>query len=451
MAEQQRELETGDITKHLLYLAVPILVTNIMQNFFSVFDMFLLGKIGMQAQSAISITGFIFGTYWSMIGGLATGAVAFTSRYCGRKDFGLLQKSTLNILVAAYGLAFIYVALAFIFRDQMLIFFGAKGETLKMGRSIFLLCLISLLNDSGLFVFFAILRAAGYIRRHFYILFISIALNTVFEPVFIYGWLGFPKMGIQGAPMARFMSYFIMTILMIFILTNTRGPLRIALKNLKLDLSFLFEYIKVSLPAWGQGLIPTCTGLVMLKLAAPYGDTMLAVMGIGSRIDLFVMMIGWAISSSVSVMVGHNLGAKEPARAEASVITGMKLYTGFTFACFMICFFFSGLVMRVFNTDPGVIDYGVKYLRTISPFYLLMGVSFITGAAFNGAGETKTPLAINAIAFILIQVPVALVLTRIPSIGARGIFIATASVFAFQGITGWLMYRRGKWKEKKIS
>jgi putative MATE family efflux protein len=451
VAEQPRELEKGDLTKHLLYLAVPIFITNMMQNFFSVFDMFLLGKIGVAAQAAISITGFIFGTFWSMIGGLGTAAIAFASRYCGRKDYSLLKKTVVNTVFAAYALTIVYVALCFIFRDRMLVFFGAKGATLEMARAIYQICLISLLNDSGLFVFFAILRATGYIHRHFYILFISVILNTVFEPLFIYGWLGFPKMGIQGAPIARFMSYFIMTFIMITILTNSRGVLRVERRGLKLDLKFLFEYIGVSLPAVGQGLIPTCTGLILLKLAAPYGDTMLATMGIGGRIDNFVMMIGWAISSSVSVMVGHNLGAKEPGRAEISVITGLKLYTAFTFACFMICFFFSEQVIGVFNKDPGVIHYASMYLKTISPLYLLMGVSIITGAAFNGAGETKTPLVINAFAFILIQVPVALVLTRIPSIGARGIFIATASVFAFQGIVGWIMYRRGGWKNKKIA
>lgn len=445
-----RELEKGDITKHLLYLAVPIFITNMMQNFFSVFDMFLLGKIGVAAQSAISITGYLFGTFWSMIGGLATGAIAFASRYCGRKDYGLLKKTVVNTVFAAYAMTIVYVVLHFIFRDQLLTFFGAKGESLKMGQAIFTTCLISLLNDSGLFVFFAILRATGYIRRHFYILFVSIALNTLFEPLFIYGWLGFPKMGIQGAPMARFLSYFIMTFIMITILVNTRGILRIAKEHLKLDFKFLVEYISVSLPAWGQGLIPTCTGLIMLKLAAPYGDSMLATMGIGSRIDVFIMMIGWAISSSVAVMVGHNLGAKEPARAEASVITGLKLYTACTFTFFMICYFFSEMVAKVFTSDPAAAGYVVKYLKTVAPFYLLMGVGLMTGAAFNGSGATKTPLVINAVANLLIQVPLAFILTRIPSIGARGIFIATAAVFTFQGIVGWVMYRQGKWKEKKI-
>ncbi|HRU38794.1 MAG TPA: MATE family efflux transporter, partial [Candidatus Goldiibacteriota bacterium] len=350
MAEKPRELEKGDITKNLIGLALPIFVTNMMQNFFSVFDMFLLGKIGVAAQAAISIAGYIFGTFWSMIGGLATGAIAFASRYCGRKDYGLLRKTVVNTVAAAYGLALgnwrvwgrwllvflafmvpvlmissrmpslqvfyprypwaresmtalavVYVTLHYIFRENLFTFFGAKGETLEMSRAIFLTCLISLLNDSGLFVFFAILRATGYVNRHFYILFMSILLNTVFEPLFIYGWLGFPKMGIQGAPMARFLSYFIMTFVMVTVLINTRGLLKVGKSDLKIDFKFLLDYIKVSLPAWGQGLIPTCTGLILLKIGSSYGDKMLAVMGIGSRIDVFVMMIGWAISSSVSV------------------------------------------------------------------------------------------------------------------------------------------------------
>ncbi len=450
MADGLRELEKGDISKHLLYLSVPLLITNLMQNFFSIFDMFLLGKIGVQAQSAISVIGFILATFWAMVGGLQAGAVAFASRYCGRRDYSLLKKTIVNTMFAAYALAVIYVVLHWIFRVQILTFFGAAGETLRLSESIFLTCLISILNDSGLFIFFAILRATGYIRRHFYILFISVLLNTVFEPIFIYGWLGFPKMGILGAPMARFMSYFIITFLMISILTRTKGILRIEKKDLKLDPKFLLSYIVISLPAWGQGLVANITGLVMLKLAAPFGDSMLAVMGIGSRLDVFVMMLGWAIGGSTAVMVGHNLGAKHPDRAEASVITGLKMFTMITLTCFLIYFNFPGWVMKVFTGDATVIHYGMDYLKIISPMYLLMGVGILTGAAFNGSGATRTPMVINLIASIMIQIPIAVFLSRVPGIGYKAIFISIASVFAFQGIAGWFMYKRGHWKHKEI-
>ncbi len=450
MAEAIREFEKGDLNKHLLYLAVPLLITNLMQNFFSIFDMFLLGKIGMQAQSAISIIGFILAVFWSMTGGLMTGAVAMASRYCGRKDFGLLKKTVVNVMFTAYVMTLIYVILHYIFREQILTFFGAKGETLVMAKNIFLTCLISILNDSGLFMFFSILRATGYIRRHFYLLFVSIALNTIFEPLFIYGWLGFPHMGLQGAPMARLMSYLVTTFIMIFILTNTKGPLRIELKNIQLDFSFLVDFLKISLPSWAQGLLSNIASLVMLKIAAPYGDPLLAALGIGSRLDNFVMMLGWAIGGSASVMVGHNLGANQVKRADDTIIAGLKMYTIFTFACFMVYFNFPGWVMSVFTSNPEVANYGTQYLKIISPFYLAMGVGILSGAAFNGAGATKTPMSINAIAYFIFQIPVALLFSRIASVGPKSIFWAIASVFLFQGIAGWVMYKRGAWKEKKI-
>jgi putative MATE family efflux protein len=451
MAEFPMEFEKGDIVRHLLYLSVPLLIVNLMQNFFSVFDMFLLGKLGVHAQSAISIIGFILSTFWSMQGGLGAGAMAIASRCCGKKDYGELKKTMVNTLFAAYALTLIYVIIAFIFRDRLLTYFGAKGETLELAKYIFTTCLISVLNDSGLWIFFAVLRASGQIKRHFYLLVVSIILNTILEPVLIFGWMGFPKLGLMGAPMARFISYFTTTFVMIFILTNTSGVLRIDWKKIGLDWKFLANYIKISIPAMMQGLLSNLASLVMLKIAAPAGDALLATLGITSRLDVFVMMIGWAIGGSTSVLVGHNLGAGDVKRAKDSVITSLKIYTGFTFACFLIYFNFSEWVIKIFNSDPAVVHYGVTYLKIVPFFYLFMGVGIITANAFNGAGETKTPMVINLVAFFALQIPVVILLSRIPAIAEKGIFIAIASVFLFQGIAGWITYKQGGWIGKKVA
>jgi Na+-driven multidrug efflux pump len=244
-----------------------------------------------------------------MQGGLGAGAMAIASRCCGKKDYGELKKTMVNTLFAAYALTLIYVITAFIFRDRLLIYFGARGETLELSKYIFTTCLISVLNDSGLWIFFAVLRASGQIKRHFYLLVVSILLNTILEPTLIFGWAGFPKLGLMGAPMARFISYFTTTFVMISILTNTSSVLRIDWKKARLDWKFLVQYIKISVPAMIQGLLSNFASLVMLKIAAPSGDALLATLGIGSRLDVFVMMIGWAIGGSTSVLVGHNLGA----------------------------------------------------------------------------------------------------------------------------------------------
>jgi len=445
-----RELEKGDILKNLLYLSVPLLITNLMQNFFSIFDMFLLGKLGTGALSAISITGFVFSTFWSLTGGMMNAAQAVSSRYMGAKDYDRLKNTAANMIAAGYIMGITYVAVSFLFMDQILTFFGAKGETFIMAKTVFKISLISLINDSGLFVFFAILRAAGGIRKHFYLLVVSIVLNTVFEPVLIYGWLGIPAMGINGAPMARLFSYMVTTGIMVYILTQDKGVLQLTRKDLKIDPAFLLKFIRISIPASMQGITSNIASLVMLKIAAPYGDKLIAVLGIGSRLDVFVMMLGWAIGGSAAVMVGHNLGAGQPDRSEQTIVKGINFYSIFTFAAFALYSAFPAQVMGIFTKDPKVISYGIEYLRIISPFYLLLGVWIVSSAAFNGAGSTKTPMVINLIAFFLLQIPIAWALSSVPFFAERSIFISIATVFTFQGIAGYILFRGGRWKHKKI-
>jgi Na+-driven multidrug efflux pump len=149
-------------------------------------------------------------------------------------------------------------------------------------------------------------------------------------------------------------------------------------------------------------------------------------------------------------MVGHNLGAKEIKRAEDTAITALKIYSFVTLAWFLLCFNFGSLIIKIFNTNPSVVFWGSNYLKFVSPFYLLMGVGLITAMALNGAGATKTTMVINFIAFFIFQLPLAFILSTFTPAGEKGIFIGIASAFVFQGIAGWVMFKTGKWKYKKI-
>jgi putative MATE family efflux protein len=450
MAEAPRELEKGDVMKHMFYLGIPLLIVNLMQNCFSIFEMFLLGKLGVQSLSAISIIGFIMGPFWSITGGLMAGAIAIISRYSGKKDYTTLKKAIVNTMFAAYALTAVYALLVYIFRNGILTFFGARGLTLELAGYILPVWLISILNDSGLYIFFNVLRGTGQIRRHFYLVVMSVVLNTVFEPLFIFGLAGFPKMGLIGAPLARLISYFITTVIMICILTRTSSMLKIEKKHLKLDPVFLWKFIKLSMPAALSGMISNVASLSLLKIASRGGDALLATMGIGSRLDNIVNMLCWAVGGSVTVMVGHNLGAGEVKRAEESAAAGLKIAAVFTTVCFLVYFIFSKWIIGIFSTDPAVINYGSWYLKIIGFFYILLGIGIMASNTLNGAGDMKTPMIINMIAYFVFQIPLAFLLYQIPAIGFRSIFIGIAAGFAFQGIAGWAAYKKGKWKSEVL-
>jgi putative MATE family efflux protein len=448
--KKEIDLTSGSILHNLLYLSWPILLLNIIQNVLSVYDIFLVGKIGVAAVSAIAISYTLLSLFWSSIGGLSTGCIAIVSRLAGEQKYEELNKFLPIIILSGLLVWFINGAVILTFLDPILTFFGAKGETLNLAKSYLRIILIGFINPSILHTCFAIFRGIGLATMPLYLVGTSTILNMLFMPLFIFGFFGFPKLGLPGSAVAYIVASTGPTIAALIILFNGIKHAKLKISNFKINFIDWFKYVKISLPAMTQGWIANVAWLFLLRIVSKYGDNLIATVGIGSKIDTMLMMIGWAIGSSVSIMVGHNLGAKEVKRAEASTTTALKIYTFFTLGWFLLCFNFGDSVIRIFNTHPSVVYWGSQYLKFDSPCYLLMGIGLITAAALNGAGATKTTMVINFIAFFVFQTPIAFVLSNYTSLGERGIFVGIASAFAFQGIAGWIMFKAGKWKKKKV-
>ncbi|MEI7640035.1 MAG: MATE family efflux transporter [bacterium] len=446
----ERELEKGNITGHIIYLALPMLIINLMQNGVSVYDMFLLGKIGVKAQAAVTIALFIVNIFWAIEGGLVVGTTAIISRYAGMKDKEKLKTVLINLIITAYIIGIIYAIIIYFTMDNILVFFNARGETFELSRKYLRMMLFSIMNDSGLFVFFTALRAAGYIKKHFVILLITISANLILEPILVLGLFGFPSLGVEGAALSRVFAYLISLGIMIWVFLTDKGILGVDLLKVKTDFKVITNYLKIAFPAVGQGLVTAAGNMMLLKLYTSYGDAFIAGTAIGGRLDVLLMMFGWAIGSATAIMVGHNMGAGNVKRAEQSVMASLKFYTIFTLASTIIYFSFSNLIAGIFTSDPVVLKTASLYLKIVSPFYALMGVGIIAIYGLNGAGATKTPMLVNIIGFFVVQIPLAYGLTKFTPLAEKGIFVSIAVTMFFQGIVGWWLYSRGKWKTKKI-
>ncbi|MCX8093293.1 MAG: MATE family efflux transporter [Candidatus Goldbacteria bacterium] len=452
MIKQKKEIDltNGNILYNLFYLSWPILVLNIIQNTLSVVDVFLLGKIGVTAMSAISISYTILSLFWSSIGGLSAGCIAVVSRLSGEKRYDELNRFLPIVILSGLLVWILNGIIILSFLEPILTFFGAKGETLELAKSYMKIILIGFFNPAILFMCFAIFRGIGLSVMPFYLLGTSVILQMIFMPLFIFGFFGFPKLGLPGSAVAYIVATTGPTIAGLIILFNGIKNVQLQISNFKINFINWLKYIRISIPAMTQGWIANIAWLFLLKIVSKYGDNLIATVGVGSRIDVMLMMIGWAIGSSVSIMVGHNLGAKEIKRAEETAITALKVYSFFTLAWFLLCFNFGSLIIKAFNTNQDVVFWGSQYLKFVSPFYLLMGVGLITAMALNGAGSTKTTMVINFIAFFIFQLPIAFILSEFTSVRENGIFIGIASAFVFQGIAGWIMFRKGGWKYKKV-
>mgnify|MGYP000682455986 CR=1 FL=1 len=339
----------------------------------------------------------------------------------------------------------VYITLMFIFLESILSFFGAKGETLKSAKEFTSIMLFAFLSASILFTFVASFRGAGDNTAPLYLVGTALVINFVLDPVFIFGMFGMPAMGVKGAAVAYFISIIIPCIYVLHRFFTGRGAVKFDPAGLKFDPAVCLTYLRISIPAMAQGIIANLTVLAMLRLASGYGDEFIAAFGIGGRLDVFVMFFAWSIGSSVSIMVGHNMGAGRHERPGASIKTGIKMISFVTVSAFIIFFIFSDWIIRVFNADESVVNYGSDYLRHVTPAYILMGIGIITAMGFNGAGRTKIAMYINLGAFFALQIPLAVFLTGIPEIAEKGIYISIACAFVFQGIAGLVIFKRGKW------
>ena len=366
------------------------------------------------------------------------------------KDKEKLKTVLINLIITAYIIGIIYAIIIYFTMDNILVFFNARGETFELSRKYLRMMLFSIMNDSGLFVFFTALRAAGYIKKHFVILLITISANLILEPILVLGLFGFPSLGVEGAALSRVFAYLISLGIMIWVFLTDKGILGVDLLKVKTDFKVITNYLKIAFPAVGQGLVTAAGNMMLLKLYTSYGDAFIAGTAIGGRLDVLLMMFGWAIGSATAIMVGHNMGAGNVKRAEQSVMASLKFYTIFTLASTIIYFSFSNLIAGIFTSDPVVLKTASLYLKIVSPFYALMGVGIIAIYGLNGAGATKTPMLVNIIGFFVVQIPLAYGLTKFTPLAEKGIFVSIAVTMFFQGIVGWWLYSRGKWKTKKI-
>jgi putative MATE family efflux protein len=301
-----------------------------------------------------------------------------------------------------------------------------------------------------LFMINAIFRGAGDAAIAMRVLWIANGFNIILDPLLIFGWGPFPELGIQGAAVATNIGRGIGVVFQLWLLFRGGKHIKVIRSYLQINIEVISRIIKTSLGGIGQMIIAMTSWIFIMRLIAEFGSQAVAGATIAMRIMMFSMMPAWGMSNAAATLVGQNLGAKQPDRAERSV-----WITGFWNMAFLICvavvfFIFSDKLVGLFTDDTGVIMVGSEWLHIVSYSFFVYGWWMVSSQAFNGAGDTVTPTKINFVFFWMIQIPLAYTMSKVLNLGYSGIFwaifISETSVGLF---TLWL-FTKGKWKQVQI-
>ncbi|MFC1571453.1 MATE family efflux transporter [Candidatus Margulisiibacteriota bacterium] len=448
--KKERDLTTIPISKGIWILAIPMIISNLLQAAYNLVDMVWVGRLGAEALAAVSMSGQILMITIFIMIGVGIGTTALVARSFGAKQTDEANKIALQSLIMGFFGAVIFGVIGYYFSPAMLKALGASPEVLQLGVGYMQVLFAGIIVMFCLFFVAAILQGAGDAATPMVILGFSVVLNVILDPLLIFGIGIFPRLGVVGAAWATVIAEAIGSIIALEILLRGRSRIHVRLSNFKVDFGVMWRILKIGIPASMQMILRGMMGIVLIVIVAGFGTVAIAAYGVGMRLTMLAMMPGFALGAAAGTMVGQNLGAQKPDRAVASAWTAVGIYFVFMAVISSTFFFLAPQLMQIFNNQPEVISIGSQFLRIVSLGMLFVSVGLILGRAVSGAGDTMHPMLFTFIALWLVQIPLAFVLARFTPLGLTGVWVAILAAQIVLVSLNTIWFQMGRWKLKKI-
>jgi putative MATE family efflux protein len=445
-----QDYTTGSVRRAILLLAIPMVLEMSMQSLFSVMDVFFVGRLGPGPVAVVGITDSLLALVFAIALGLSMGTTAMVARRIGEGDPGRAA----NAAVQAIGVG-VLVAVAIgiggvVFAGDLLRMMGADAELVRQGSGFTAIMLGGNVTVVLLFLINAVFRGAGDAVRAMRALWLANGINIVLDPILIFGLGPLPGIGLEGAAWATTIGRGLGVLYQLRALTQPGGRFQIRREHLVLLPAMMARLMRISAIGMLQFLIGTAAFVGLFRILSRFGPEALAGYTIGVRIIIFILLPAWGMGNAAATLVGQNLGAGRPDRAERSVWMTARYNSVFLGVVGLLLLLFAEPILRPFSDLDQVLEVGVSCLRIVSYSYVFWGFGMVTVLAFNGAGDTTTPTWINFFAGWALQIPLAWVLAVPLEWGPVGVFAAiSVSQVAF-AVMGVLLFRRGGWKHRTV-
>lgn len=440
----------GSIGRAILLLSIPMVLEMAMESVFAVVDIFFVSKLGPEAVATVGLTESMLTLVYAIAIGLSMATTAIIARRVGENNregasIAAVQAIIVGILVS------VPIAVSGIFYSpQLLTLMGASETIVEELTGYTTIMLAGNAIIMLLFIINAIFRGAGDAAISMRVLWFSNLLNIVLDPLLIFGIGPFPELGITGAAVATTIGRGLGVVYQFYLLADKSNRISIMASHLKLNVEVMKRLTRLSLGGIGQYLIATSSWIGLIRIIAEFGSEALAGYTIAIRIIIFSLLPSWGMSNAAATLVGQNLGAGKPGRAEKSVYITAVINMIVLMLIGLLFYIFAEELVMLFTDESYVVETGAQCLRIICYGYLFYSWGMITTQAFNGAGDTTTPTILNFISFWMVEIPVAYAFSILMGFEETGVFFSIVIAESLLGILGIIMFRRGKWKLRKV-
>ncbi len=445
LSGEQQDYTTGSIRKAVFLLAIPMILELSLESVFALVDMFFVGKLGENAIATVGLTESFIMILYSVAIGISVAATAIVSRRIGEKDPKAAAHAGAQSIIVAVAVAVFITIGGMVFAEEILTLMGASEAVVKDGAIFTRIMFGGSIAIMLLFLINGIFRGAGNAAMAMKSLWIASITNIILCPILIHFY------GLKGAAIATVIGRSSGVLYQCYHLFKGSGILKFHGIQFKYDTTIVKSIINIGWPATFQFLIASGSWIVLAKLVAETGGTAASAgYQIAFRNIVFFILPAWGLSNAAATLVGQNLGAKLPKRAEESVMLTTKYNAIFMSFVMLLFIFFSRPIIGFFTVDETVLEYGVEALQIIGAGYIFYGIGMVMTQALNGAGDTKTPTIINFVCFWLFQIPLAYLLAKGFDMKSTGAFIAIPVAETAIALMAWYYFKKGKWKNVKV-
>ena len=446
----QQDFTEGGLRRAIFLLAIPMVLEMLMESLFAIVDVFWVAHLGANAMATVGLTESVLMLVYCGAMGLSMAATAMVARRIGERDTDGASIAAIQALIAGTCTSILVAIGGSMAAPKLLSIMGASPDVIAIGGRYAAIMMASSVSIVLLFLNNGVFRGAGDAAIAMRVLWLSNFINLCLDPLFIFGLGPFPKLGVTGAAVSTTIGRSIGVVFQLWILFGGKGRVKILANRFRLHWDVMKRLVRVALNGMFQYAIGQTSWMVLVRIVSSFGSVAVAGYTVAIRIIIFVILPSWGLSGAAATLVGQNLGAGKPERAEKSVwLTGLynMLFLGGVAIVFIV---FPEPIIRIFTNDPDVVPIGVNCLRIVSYGNLAYAYGMVMVQSFNGAGDTFTPTMVNIFGYWLFQIPVAYYLSFRTTLGPKGIFAAIPLAETAIAIVSVTLFRQGRWKKKQI-
>lgn len=445
-ATNDNRLTSGPIAAAILRLAWPVVTSMFLETAFNVANAFWMGHYSAAAMAAVISSGFIIWLCFSLFAVVATGTNAMMARFIGARDGAMAARTAGQALLFSLCFSLVIAAAGIAVRPLIFRLMGTAPDVTAQGMTYLLILFcaapVFCVND----VVAALFRAAGDTKTPMYVFGAATALNMALDPLLIFGWGPFPRLGVAGAGLATAAGGLLALALFLARFPRRPFPFR---RPAGVDPGLVWRIARIGIPASISGILFSVVYVFLTRITSSFGTEALAALGIGNRIESINYMTAFGLESATAIMVGQNLGAGRPERAERSAWTAVRIIGAVTGVLAAAMLAWSRQIAGWFSPDPAVIVQAAAYARIIALSQVFMGVEIVLSGGFSGAGDTLPPMLVS-VPLSLLRLPVALVLSSVFHLGSSSVWWAISSTSIVKGALMGLWFSAGRWKGKQV-